>query len=56
MQRKVLYHSLSHNNDLLFNKDSRDNTSETDFLLTDLSKRSKYLFTTSENHKLKMID
>ena len=26
MQRKVLYHSLSHNNDLMFNKNLRDNT------------------------------
>ena len=38
MQRKVLYHSLSHNNDLMFNKDSRDNTSETNYLLKDLLK------------------
>ena len=36
MQRKVLYHSLSHKNHLLFNKDSRDNTSETNYLLREL--------------------
>ena len=52
MQRKVLYHSLSHNNDLMSNKDSRDNTSETNFLIRDFLKRNKYLFTVSEDHKV----
>ena len=56
MKRKVLYHSLSHNNDLMFNKDSRDNTSETNYLLRELLKRRKYLFTASENHKLNKND
>ena len=51
MQRKVLYHSLSHNNDLMFNKDLRDNTSETNYLLRDLLKRKNYLFSASEDHK-----
>ena len=56
MQRKVLYHSLSHNNDLMFNKDLRDNTSETNYLLRDLLKRKNYLFSASENHKLNQND
>jgi len=56
MQRKVLYHSLSHNNDLMFNKDSRDNTSETNYLLRDLLKRKNYLFSASEDHKVNQID
>ena len=56
MQRKVLYHSLSHNNDLMFNKDSRDNTSETNYLLRDLLKRKNYLFSASEDHKVNQND
>ena len=56
MQRKILYHSLSHNNDLMFNKNSRDNTSDTNFLLRNTLKRSKYLFTAIENHKFNKID
>ena len=56
MQRKVLYHSLSHNNDFIFNKDLRDNTSETNYLLRDLLKRRNYLFSASEDHEINQID
>ena len=47
--KNIYYHSLSHNNDLIFDNSVRDNINETNFVLKSIFKNYNYNFRALED-------